>query len=147
MPDLMPAQGFDVSVNITSNSGGIDLAGEFQECEISIKEDIEEYETLNEESPMLLPGTIKISGKVKRGLLHPDIIGRVYGATKLGRGAKRTKPKVFSITTTLNSDYKGFNGRIRLNNVRFESLDLKSKAGKGVVDKDLSFKAESIEQL
>lgn len=147
MSDKMPAQGFDVSVNVVSAEGGLDLAGEFQEAELSIKEDVEEYETLNEEAPMLLPGSIKISGKLKRGWINPDIISRLHGQTKIGRGAKRTKPKTFSITLTLDSDYKGLSGRVRVNGARFDDFSLKAKNGKGVVDKDLSFKAESVEQL
>ena len=144
--DKMPAQGFDVSVSVMSDSGP-ELAGEYEDAEFSIKESIVKYKTTNEDAPMLLPGELEITGKLKRGWLSVDIINRLYNQVKVGRGYKRTKPKTFSITFTLDSIYKGLSGKVRLNGVRFSDLGIKVKGGEAVVDKDLSFSAESIEQL
>ena len=125
---------------------GPELAGEYQEVDIEIENDVEEYIETNERIARLLDGTIKISGKLKRGWIDTDIVGRVFGYTALRRGESIGAQPRFTITCTVNSDAKGLNGAIKLEQAVLPKLSLAIKAGKGVVDKDLTYRAEGVSQ-
>ena len=144
--DAQPAQGFDVSVTITGPDGP-ELVGEFQEMSLEVKDDSEEYMTCGDRIAMILDGEIKISGKLKRGLLNTDLISRLYGQKSLRRGEKIVESPRFNILFTIDSPAKGIYGRLRCERVKLEGFSLGMKAGKGVLDKDISFKAEGIAEL
>lgn len=138
-------QGYDVSVLVVGPNGP-ELVGDYQECEFSIKEETEEYLELGERIPAILDGTIKIEGKLKRGHVLLDIIQRIWGASALKRGTRIAASPRFTIMMSVDASEKGFSGRYRLLACKIEELSIKAKAGKDLVEEDLSFKAEGIEQ-
>ncbi len=139
-----PVQGNDVSVQIVGPNGP-ELVGEFQEIDINIKNDVEEYLEMNERIAMILDGEIKIDGKLKRGLLNTDIIRRVYGVTSMKRGERIPQQPRFVVTCSIDAPEKGLVGRFRLMDVIMPDLTVSVKAGKSVVSKDISYRAEGIE--
>lgn len=138
-----PIQGQDVTISIVGENGP-ELAGQYQEVDIEVENEVEEYLETGERIARLLDGPIKISGKVKRGWMDVDIIGRVFGYTSLERGTTIGAQPRFTINCNAKNDAKGIDGALKLTNVVFPKLSLNIKAGKGVVDKDLSFRAEGI---
>ncbi|SDI49157.1 hypothetical protein [Paenibacillus naphthalenovorans] len=140
-----PIQGFDVSISIVGPNGP-ELAGEFNELEISIKNETEEYLETNERIAQILDGEIKIDGKLKRGMVYTDVIRRVYGVSSMKRGTKIPSQPRFTITATFDAPEKGLTGKQKLLDVIIPELSISVKAGKTVVNKDLSFKAEGIEE-
>lgn len=140
-----PIQGFDVSVSIMGPYGP-ELAGEYQSVDINVKNDTEEYLETNERIARILDGVISISGSLKRGWMNTDIISRVYGYTALRRGEKIGASPRFTISCTVDNPDKGVSGRIRIENAVIPELKLAIKSGKGVVEKDLQFKAEGISE-
>jgi len=140
-----PIQGSDVSITVMGPNGP-ELAGEYQEVDIEVENDVEEYLETNERIARLLDGVVKISGKLKRGWIDVDIIGRVFGYTALRRGEKIGAQPRFTITCTVNNSDKGLSGAVKLEQAVLPKLSLAIKAGKGVVDKDLTYRAEGISQ-
>ncbi|GMB00219.1 hypothetical protein [Pelosinus sp. IPA-1] len=140
-----PIQGFDVSISIMGPNGP-ELVGEYKEVTITIKNDTEDYLETNERIARILDGVISISGKLKRGWMNTDIISRVYGYSALRRGEKIGESPRFTISCTADNPDKGINGRLRIEQAVINELALSIKGGKGVVDKDLSFKAEGISE-
>jgi hypothetical protein len=140
-----PVQGFDVSISVMGENGP-ELVGEYEEMEIKIQDEDEEYWLTGSRTAMLLDGDIKISGKLKRGWINLDIISRLYGQSSIRRGANTLSSLRFTITATIDSSAKGLAGRLRLEDCKFNELSLAIKAGKKVVEKSLSFKAEGISE-
>lgn len=140
-----PVQGFDVSVSVLGKYGP-ELAGEYEEVEIKIKNDVEKYLETNERIGRLLDGEIEIDGKLVRGWMNTNIISRVYGVSAMRRGTRIPSSPRFTITCTVNAPEKGLSGRIRIEQALIPELSLAIKAGKGVVKKDLSYKAEGISE-
>lgn len=141
----MRVQGHDVTTTITGPNGP-ELVGQWQEIDINIKNEVEEYMETGERIAMLLDGDIKIDGKLKKGLAHTDIISRVFGVKSMKRGTRIPPQPRFTITCTINAPEKGLNGRYRLLNCVFPELGLSVRQGKSVVDKNLSFQCEGIEE-
>ncbi|MGG1600576.1 hypothetical protein [Paenibacillus naphthalenovorans] len=139
-----PAQGFDVSVQIVGPNGP-ELVGEYQEMDINIKNDVEEYLEMNERIAAILDGEIKIDGKLKRGLMNMDVVRRVYGTPVMRRGERIPPQPRFVITFSINAPEKGLVGRFKLLQVIIPDLTISAQAGKGVVSKELSYRAEGIE--
>lgn len=138
-----PIQGFDVSVQVIGPTGP-ELAGEFQECEFSIKNETEDYMELNERIAQILDGEIKIEGKLKRGLMNLNVVKSVFGSSTLRRGERPPASPRFVITFSINAPEKGLSGRYKFEQAVIPDLSISMAAGKGVVKKDLSFKAEGI---
>ena len=143
MPRRAPIQGFDVSVQIVGQNGP-EMVGEFQECEFSIKNEVEEYLELNERIPQLLDGEVKIEGKVKRGWVSMNILEAIYGSGTLRRGSRLPASPRFVIIFSIKAPEKGLSGRYKFEQAIFPDLSISIAAGKGVVKKDLSFKAEGL---
>lgn len=139
MPD--PIQGFDVSVMIIGPNGP-EMAGEYQEVEFSIKNDIEKYLELNERIHRILDGEIQISGKLKRGWTSINIVKQVFGASTMRRGERLPRSPRFVITCSIKAPEKGLNGRYKFEQVVIPELSISVSQGKGVAKKDLSFEAE-----
>ena len=78
--------------------------------------------------------------------MNTDIISRVYGYSALRRGEKIGASPRFTISCSVDNPDKGVDGRIRVEQAVFPELSLAIKAGKGVVSKDLTFKAEGISE-
>lgn len=138
-----PIQGFDVSVQVIG-ANGPELAGEYQECEFSVKNDTEDYLELGERIAQILDGEVKIEGKIKRGWMSMNIIKSVFGSGTLRRGEKLPASPRFVITFSVNAPEKGLTGRYKFEQAIFPDLSISSSAGKGVVKKDLSFKCEGM---
>lgn len=138
-----PIQGFDVSVQVIG-SNGPELAGEYQECEFSVKNEVEEYLELNERIAQLLDGEIKIEGKIKRGWMSMKILNAIFGTGTLRRGERPPASPRFVIIFSVNAPEKGLSGRYKFEQAIIPDLSLNIAAGKGVVKKDLSFRAEGI---
>ncbi len=138
-----PIQGFDVSVQVIGD-GGPQLAGEFQECEFSIKNDVEEYLELNERIAQLLDGEIKIEGKLKKGWVSMNVVNTAFGAGTLRRGERTPASPRFVVIFSVNAPEKGLSGRYKFEQAVFPDLSISIAAGKGVVKKDLGFRAEGI---
>lgn len=145
MMNIDPVQGFDVSVTIIGTNGP-ELVGEYKEIKISVKNDTEEYLATGERIARILDGEIKIDGELKRGWMNTDIIGRVFGYSALRRGEKIGASPRFTISCSVDNADKMLSGRIRLEQVVIPEISLSIKAGKGVVEKDLKFKAEGISE-
>lgn len=143
---MRPVQGYDVSVSIVGPAGP-ELVGQFEEMDIGIKNETEDYLELGERIAMILDGDIKIDGKMKRGMINTDIVKRVYGVSSLKRGTRIPPQPRFVVTANIDAPEKGLVGRIKLLNVIIPDLSMAFKAGKGVVSTDLSYKAEGIENL
>ncbi len=142
-----PIQGFDVSVLIVNPGGGPELVGEFQETEISIKNETEAYLEQNERIARILDGEITIEGKLKRGLINLGIIKSCYGSSSLKRGEKIPKSPRFIITTNINAPDKGMVGKFKLLNAIIPELTVSFGKGKDISTTDYSYKAEGIEEL
>jgi len=138
-----PIQGFDVSVQVIG-SNGPELAGEYQECEFSVKNDIEEYLELGERIAQFLDGEIKIEGKVKRGWISMRVVEAVFGSGTLRRGDRPPASPRFVIIFSVRSPEKGLSGRYKFEQAIIPDLSISIAAGKGVVKKDLSFRAEGL---
>jgi hypothetical protein len=138
-----PVQGFDVSITVMGPNGP-EFVGEYQELEFKIQDEDEEYWLTGSRTAMLLDGDIKITGKLKRGWVSMDIISRLYGQSAIRRGQSTLSSLRFTITCTVDAPAKGLLGRIKLEDCKFNEINLAIKAGKGVVEKDMSFKAEGI---
>lgn len=138
-----PIQGFDVSVQVIGPTGP-ELVGEYQECEFSVKNDTESYLELNERIAQHLDGEISIEGKIKRGWMSLNVLNSVFGSGTLRRGEKAPASPRFVITYSVNAPEKGLVGRYKFEQAVFPELSISIAAGKGVVKKDLSFKAEGI---
>jgi hypothetical protein len=143
MPQNRPVQGYDVSVSVMGPNGP-ELVGEWQECDINITNETEEYHETNSRSPILLDGDIKFDGKLKRGYLNTNIVATTLGTNTIQPGVAIPATPRFTISCYINAPDKGLVGRYRLTGVKFEKLSIAIKAGKAVVDNDLSFKAEGI---
>lgn len=141
-----PTQGFDVTIDIVGPNGP-EFVGQYQELNINLTDEDEEYYLTGSRTPMLLDGDIKIEGNLKRGWINTDIISRMYGKTSIRRGESTLSSLRFNITATIDSPTKGIAGRIRLDDCKFNGLSLAIKAGKSIVEKDMKFKAEGITQL
>lgn len=144
MPD--PIQGFDVSVMVIGPNGP-EMAGEYQEVEFSVKNDVEEYLELGERISRILDGEIKIEGKLKRGWTSIDIVKQVFGAATLRRGERIPASPRFVITFSVNAPEKGLSGRYKFEQAVIPELTVSISQGKGVAQKDMSFKAEGISQV
>jgi len=138
-----PIQGFDVSVSVLGPNGP-ELVGEYKEIEIRVKHNVEKYEETGERIARLLDGDIEISGKLKRGWMHVDVLRRVLGYSALRRGQKIGAQPRFTISASVDSTDKGLSGRIRVENAVIGELGIIAKGGKAVVEKDLSYQAEGI---
>lgn len=138
-----PVQGFDVSVQVIGPSGP-ELTGEFQEVEFSVKNESEEYLELNERIAQNLDGELKIEGKLKRGLMNLNVVKSTFGSGTLRRGERAPASPRFVITASINAPEKGISGRYKFEQAIIPELSISVAAGKGVVKKDLSFKAEGI---
>ncbi|GMB00924.1 hypothetical protein [Pelosinus sp. IPA-1] len=140
-----PVQGFDVSISVMGPNGP-EFVGEYQELEFKIQDEDEEYWLTGSRTAMLLDGDIKITGKLKRGWVSLDIISRLYGQSSIRRGESTLSSLRFTITATVDAPSKGLLGRIQLEDCKFNEISIGIKAGKGVVSKDMSFKAEGISE-
>lgn len=140
-----PVQGFDVSISVMGPDGP-EFVGEYQELEWKIQDEDEEYWLTGSRTAMLLDGDIKITGKLKRGWVSLDIISRLYGQSSIRRGESTLSSLRFTITATVDAPSKGLLGRIKLEDCKFNEIGIGIKAGKGVVNKDMSFKAEGISE-
>lgn len=138
-----PIQGFDVSVQVIGPNGP-ELVGEYQECEFSVKNEIEEYLELNERIPQILDGEIKIEGKIKRGWMSMNVLNSVFGTSTLRRGERPPASPRFVIIFSVNAPEKGLSGRYKFEQAIIPELAIGIAAGKGAVKKDLSFRAEGI---
>lgn len=137
-----PVQGHDVSVSVMGPNGP-ELVGEWQETDINISDDVEEYMELNSRMPVYLDGDIKIDGTLKRGWLDMNIVAATVGSSTLQPGQRIVTPR-YTVTCTINAPEKGLTGRYQLTNVVFDKTPISVKTGKNVVDTNLSFKAEGI---
>lgn len=140
-----PIQGFDVSISIMGPNGP-EIVGEYQQVDIKVKNSVEKYLETNERIARLLDGDIEIDGKLKRGWMNTDIISRTQGYSALRRGEKIGAQPRFTISCTVDSPDKGLSGRINIEQAVIAELSLAIKAGKGVVDKDMSYQAEGISE-
>lgn len=138
-----PIQGFDVSVMVIGESG-LEMVGEYQEVEFSIKNDTEEYLELGERIARILDGEIKIEGKLKRGWTSLDIVKQIFGTSTLRRGSRAPASPRFVITCSVDAPEKGLLGRYKFEQAVIPELSISISQGKGVAKKDLSFKAEGI---
>lgn len=138
-----PIQGFDVSVQVIGPNGP-ELTGEYQECEFSVKNETEDYLELGERIAQILDGEVKIEGKIKRGWMSLTVLKSVFGSGTLRRGEKLPASPRFVITFSVNAPEKGLSGRYKFEQVVIPDLSISIAAGKGVVKKDLSFKAEGV---
>lgn len=138
-----PVQGFDVSIGVMGPNGP-ELAGEYQEVDINITSETEEYQETNSRAVVLLDGDIKFDGKLKRGFVDMGIVATTLGTANIQPGVVLPMSPRFIISCSINAPDKGLNGRYRLTGVKFEKLALAIKAGKTVVDSDLTWKAEGL---
>ncbi|GBF34144.1 phage protein [Desulfocucumis palustris] len=138
-----PIQGFDVSVQVIG-SGGPELAGEYQEAEFSVKNELEEYLELGERIAQLLDGEVKIEGKLKKGWMSLNVVESAFGSGTLRRGERLPASPRFVITFSIKAKEKGLSGRYKFEQAIFPELSISIAAGKGVVKKDLSFRAEGL---
>ena len=145
LADQRPVQGFDVSISVMGPNGP-EFIGEYQELEFKIQDEDEEYWLTGSRTAMLLDGDIKITGKLKRGWVSLDIISRMYGQSSIRRGQSTLSSLRFTISATIDAPFKGLLGRINLEDCKFNELSIAIKAGKGVVEKDMNFKAEGISE-
>jgi hypothetical protein len=144
--DQQVVQGFDVQVFVVGPSGPL-LTGKYQSAELTLTSDTEEYLETEEQIARLLDGEFTIEGTLQRGWQHVDILRRVMGLTEVRRGIRIVLPR-FSVIMRLNAPEKGFRGAgIELLDCKIQGLSLAVAAGKGVVRKDLRFRAEGIRQL
>lgn len=141
-----PVQGFDVTIDVMGPNGP-EFVGQYQELNIDLSDEDEEYHLTGSRTPMLLDGDIKISGTLKRGWVSTDIISRLYGKSSINVGESTLSSLRFTITATVDAPTKGLAGRIKLDGCKFNGLSLAIKAGKSVVNKDMKFKAEGIGNL
>ncbi|MFB6364471.1 hypothetical protein ACFCP7_10455 [Paenibacillus elgii] len=140
-----PAQGYDVSVMVVG-ANGPELVGEFQNIELNISSDFEEYQTTNSRMPILLDGEVKIDGSLKRGMIDVGRALRVlFGSSQLAPGQRFTAPR-YTITASFNAPEKGLVGRYVLTNCIFPSLSLSVQNGKNVVSSDYKFRAEGVQE-
>lgn len=146
MAEQRPVQGFDVIIDVMGPNGP-EFVGQYQELNIDLTDEDEEYYLTGSRTPMLLDGDIKISGSLKRGWISTDIISRLYGRSTIRVGESTLSSLRFTITATVDAPAKGLTGRIRLDGCKFNGLSLAIKAGKSVVNKDMKFKAEGIGNL
>lgn len=146
MAEQRPVQGFDVIIDVMGPNGP-EFVGQYQELNINLSDEDEEYWLTGSRTAMLLDGDIKIDGNLKRGWISTDIISRMYGKSTIRRGESTLSSLRFTITATVDAPTKGLYGRIRLDDCKFNGLSLAIKAGKGVVEKDMKFKAEGISSL
>jgi hypothetical protein len=147
-----PIQGYDVTVSVVDANNAAVFAGEFQEASFSLKHDVEEYQTTNSRMPQLLEGDIKIEGKLKRGWLTMDLVNAIWGQSKIGPNVDIQEQHRVTITMKTNgtsSITKGVTGQkgVKLTGALFTDLNVSIKNGKAVVDKDISFRAEGIEDV
>jgi deoxycytidine triphosphate deaminase len=140
--DQAPVQGFDVSISVMGPNGP-QFVGEYQEMEFKIQDEDEEYWLTGRRTAMLLDGDIKITGKLKRGWIDLDLITQIYGQSSIRRDSYLTSAR-FTITATIDATFKGLIGRIALEDCKFNEINIAIKAGKGVVNHDMSFRAEGI---
>lgn len=140
-----PVQGFDITIDVMGPNGP-EFVGQYQELEFKISDEDEEYWLTGSRTAMLLDGEIKLTGKLKRGWVSLDIISRLYGQSSIRRGESTLSSLRFTITCTVDAPTKGLLGRIKLEDCKFNEINIAIKAGKGVVDKDMSFKAEGISE-
>lgn len=140
---MRPIQGFDVSVQVIGETGP-ELAGEFQEVEFSIKNDVENYLELGERIAQILDGEITIEGKLKRGWMNTNIIASTFGTGTLRRGERPPASPRFVIIFSVNAPEKGLTGRYKFIQAIIPELSISITAGKGVVKKDLTFRAEGV---
>ncbi|KLU66303.1 hypothetical protein DEAC_c17020 [Desulfosporosinus acididurans] len=138
-----PVQGHDVSASVMGPNGP-ELAGEWQEVDINIANAVETYQTLNSRMPILLDGDITLDGTLKRGWLDMNIVAATVGTGNLQPGQNIPASPRFVITTTINAPDKGLNGTYQLTGVIIDKTALSIKQGKGVVESNLSFKAEGL---
>lgn len=147
-----PIQGYDVTVAVIDDNGAPTFAGEFQEIDIDLEHDPEEYQETNQRMPIYLDGDIKISGSLKRGWYRIDLVNGVWGQSKIGPDVAIQRQKRVTLTFKLNgtsSQGKGISGTpgMKLTGVLFTKTSLKVKNGKAIVDKTLTFKAEGMEDI
>lgn len=142
--DQKPVQGFDISISVMGPNGP-QFVGEYQEAEWKISDEDEEYWLTGRRTAILLDGDIKITGKLKRGWVSLDLISQIYGQSSIRRDSILTSAR-FTISMTVDAPAKGLLGRIILEECKFSELALAIKAGKGVVSKDMTFKAEGISE-
>ncbi|MDR1701269.1 MAG: phage tail tube protein [Sporomusaceae bacterium] len=138
-----PVQGFDASISVMGPSGPA-FAGEYQECEFKIQDEDEEYWVTGSRAPTILDGDIKISGKLKRGWISFDMISQLFGQSFVRGGITMLTSLRFTITVTIDAPAKGLLGRYRLENCKINEIAIAIKAGKSVVEKDMTFKAEGV---
>lgn len=143
MGQSRPVQGFDVSASVMGPNGP-ELVGEWQEVDINITSETEEYHETNSRSPVLLDGDIKIDGKLKRGYIDMNIVATTMGTSNIQPGVTLPASPRFTITCNINAPSKGLVGKYTVTGVKFEKLGLAIKAGKAVVDSDLTYKAEGL---
>jgi len=138
-----PVQGHDVSASVMGPNGP-ELAGEWQEADINIANAVETYQTLNSRMPILLDGDITIDGTLKRGWLDMNIVAATVGTGNLQPGQNVPASPRFVITCAINAPAKGLSGNYQLTGVIIDKTALAMKQGKGVVESNLSFKAEGL---
>lgn len=143
MSQNRPAQGYDASASIMGPNGP-ELVGEWQEVDINLTAETEEYHETNSRSPVLLDGDIKIDGKLKRGYISTGIIAATMGTGTIQPGVSIPEIPRLTVTTNINAPSKGLVGKYTLTGVKIEKLGIAIKAGKAVIDTDLTFKAEGI---
>lgn len=141
-----PTQGFDVMIDVMGPSGPA-LVGQYQEANWKIQDEDEEYWLTGYRNPMLLDGDLKITGSLKRGWVSMNLIHQIYGTGNLRRDQYSLIGIRFTISMKVDNPYKGLLGKIRLEACKFTEISMAIKAGKGVISKDLNFKAEGIVEL
>lgn len=145
MADKRPLQGFDVSVTVTGPNGPA-LVGEYEQVDINITNDTEEYQTTNSRMPIYLDGDVKIDGSLKRGFIDlGSALITAFGASTLQPGVQFRSPR-FVISANFNAPDKGLVGRYSLTGCIIDKLSLSAGKGKTVVSSDYSFKAEGIQE-
>lgn len=140
-----PVQGFDVSVSVVGPNGP-SLVGEFEEIQLNINNDVEEYLTLNSRMPILLDGEIKLDGSLRRGFIDVGkALQTAFGSSSLQPGAQFASPR-YVISASFNSTDKGINGRYILTGSIISKIGLSATQGKNVVRNDYTFRAEGIQE-
>ncbi|MEC0231287.1 hypothetical protein [Paenibacillus alba] len=142
---VTPLQGYDVSVTVIGPNGP-DLVGEFEEMDLTIAHDVDEYQTLNSRMPILLDGEVKLDGTLKRGMID---VGKslqvLFGSASLSPGQVFTSPR-YIISVNFNNATKGLVGRYTLTGCIFLDFNLSASKGKSVVNSSFKFRAQGIQE-
>lgn len=109
-----PLQGYDVTISIIGENGP-ELVGQYQEAEITVTNELQEYLETGERIPRQLDGQIGIEGKLTRGCCMLMLFSALWVAVlsagvKLSRKARvlplklhlKTATKAMTVESVLN---------------------------------------------